>query len=98
MAHHTIRIITATGEYRPATIPDAPCEALDAMQAIVGGYLEVVPLAGSRYLVFHAEGKIENLPPNPIATKLAHDSEAIMADDYIAGDAIVGPRSLFGDA
>ena len=90
----SIKVIRTNGRIRRAIVPNDPAPCLASLQAIVGGCIEVVPLPGSRYLVIHADGKLENLPPNPLATKLAHGAASITTDDYIAGTAILTPKRL----
>lgn len=90
----SIKVIRPDGRIRRAIAPNDPGPCLASLQAIVGGSIKVVPLPGSRYLVIHAEGKLEHLPPNPLATKLAHGAESITTDDYIAGTAILTPKRL----
>ena len=70
---------------------------LTKLRELVGGAIEVIPLKGFRYLVLNADGKLEGLPPNPIATKLAHDSESICPSDFIAGNAVIVPAHLLED-
>ena len=96
MSTTPIKILTPDGKIHLDCVPDEEGLCLAALQKLVGGYIEVVPLPGTRYLVLNAEGKILSLSPNPMATKLAHDAESICSDDYIAGTAILAPRKLFG--
>ena len=96
MSTTPIKILTPDGKIHRNRVPDDESACLAALQKLVGGNIEVVPLPGTRYLVLNAEGKILSLSPNPIATKLAHDAESIRIDDYIAGTAILAPRKLFG--
>lgn len=89
----TASILEPTGETRVVVLPDEEGARLEFMRAVIGGYLEVVPLHGNRYLVFDEDGKGKALPPNDFATWLAHDSESIRSDDYIAGTALVVNRA-----
>jgi hypothetical protein len=69
---------------------------LDAMQAVVGGYIEHVMLypayvsAGISYkhLVVNEEGKLEGLPTNSVATDIALE-HGLRPDDFIVGPAIL---------
>ena len=79
---------------RRDTVPMRDNLLLAKMRALIGGSLEIVPLKGRRYLVLNQEGKLYNLPPNPLATKLAHNAQSIPSYDYIAGDAVIVPASL----
>ena len=96
MSTTNIKIISPDCRIRRDSVPSEEGPCLAAMKLLIGGGLEIVPVPGSRYLVLHAEGKILNLAPNPIATKLARDAEFLQADDYIAGTALLAPRKLFG--
>lgn len=95
MEIRAIKVIRPDGRIRRAHVPVDTRLSLTALQTIIGGDIEVVALPGSRFMVIHAEGKDERLPANPIATKLAHDAESIQTDDYIAGTAILAPKTLF---
>lgn len=69
----------------------------DTISAAVGGWIEGVALEGVTAYV-NEEGKLQGLSPNKIATILAHEDQAIMPADYIAGDMIVfGPLDDDGE-
>ena len=95
METKSIKVIRSDGRIRRAHVSADTRLSMKALQTIIGGEIEVVALPGSRHMVIHAEGKIERLPANPIATKLAHDAESIQTNDYIAGTAILAPKMLF---
>lgn len=61
--------------------------SLEELQAIVGGYIEVLPLNEDEIMVLNEEGKILGLDLNDNATELI--SEAGMWDDFIVGDVLV---------
>lgn len=65
-----------------------PHFSLKEMQAIVGGYIEIINLSDG-YMVINEEGKIYKLPINENATALVHGYGAIFSNDYIVGDALV---------
>lgn len=75
---------------------DADGMTLEAMQAIVGGYIEHIMLippyvcSGVSYphMVMNELGKLENLPCNDSATNIAAP-RGLMLTDYIAGVAIL---------
>lgn len=71
--------------------------SLDQMQALVGGWLEVVDVLeplGSMYL--NEEGKLRRLPLNQRATALIQRHNAMLLD-VIVGDAFVsGPPDREG--
>lgn len=64
--------------------------SLEAMQALVGGYVEAVDVtvAGHECTIWlNEEGKLRGMPPNALATQLA--GTRLLIGDYIAGDVIV---------
>ena len=46
--------------------------SLEQLQKIVGGYIEVVPIAGGKTLVVNEEGLLQQLPLNYKASAIAH--------------------------
>jgi hypothetical protein len=60
---------------------------LEGLQALVGGYIEAVglkcPAPATAYI--NEEGKIHDLPRNPLATSVAH----LFPGDYIAGTMVI---------
>ena len=56
--------------------------------------LEVVPIAGARYLVFGSNSKVGPHEVNQIATIMAHEAESIPRTDYLAGTVVLVPRSV----
>jgi hypothetical protein len=61
---------------------------LEAMQALVGGWLEGFPLLDAQALV-NEEGKLSGLQPNVLATRLAHAAAAIHPGDEINGPMVL---------
>lgn len=67
-------------------------DTLESLQAVVGGYIEGFDLAENANCYINEEGKIDNLPINELATRLCHERQAIMPNDFIVGPMIVyGP-------
>ena len=62
MKDNKIRIVICM-RGMPATLGDVEND-LEAMQALVGGYIEVMPLSGGVVLVCNEEGKIDGSKPN----------------------------------
>lgn len=60
---------------------------LEAMQNIVGGYIEAVPISDKHRLIVNEEGKLGAYMFNVNATKLYRRATGI--DDIIFGDAFV---------
>ena len=70
-----------------------------AYQEAVGGWLESLPLRAANLTAFvNEDGKINDLPYNPMATALCIALGAIFSDDHIAGNmVVVGPPDDNGD-
>lgn len=70
-----------------------------AYQAAVGGWVEAFPLRGAGMVaIVNEEGKLRNLPYNPMATALAVVLGGIASPDYIVGDMVlVGSADRNGD-
>lgn len=67
---------------------------LAQLQAIVGGYIEVIPLNKlQKWMVMHEEGKLEDLPVNEEATKIWLE-EYPTSDDYIVGNVLICDGSM----
>ncbi len=69
---------------------------LHGLQEIVGGYIEAVgltcPMPATAYI--NEEGKIDGLPPNPVASSITH----LMPGDFIAGPMVIlGPPDNEGE-
>lgn len=93
-------VIVITCEATPAglylskvNIPDLSAgngdARLEALQGIVGGYIEHVALNGTTSMYFDEEGKIKGKPVNRMATKLARKALGIRFQDVIVGDAVI---------
>ena len=90
----SVILVTPKGEMTRHTVLVDDIYVLVILRDMVGGNVEIIPLRGRRYLVLNGEGKLLRLPPNALATKLAHDSQSIPPSDYIAGNAVIVPASL----
>lgn len=64
---------------------------LEAMQEIVGGYIEVVPLSDRLLVVCNEEGKLMGLPPVAITAINGK------ATDYLCGNCIICADSHTGE-
>lgn len=62
------------------------------MQAIVGGYIQFVYLAGNMIMVMDEEGKLKEKPLNERGTEIT--MSVIALDDYIVGDVLVAHRNF----
>lgn len=61
--------------------------ALSYLQNLVGGYIQQIRLDENQWMIINEEGKLENLPKNPVATKMA--DHCLLPRDYIAGTALI---------
>lgn len=79
------------GEVIEVTPKNGKDFSLSEMQAIVGGYIEVLDLRNGKFLVINEEGKLIGLGINWEATKIYH--AAYPCYDVIVGDALVCDKS-----
>jgi len=85
----------------PTNHPDKYCSdgslALDALQQMAGGFIELIQLRkpielnGVRYtmMIIDEEGKIDGKPVNGVATVIALETQSIHQLDCIVGDAVL---------
>ena len=59
---------------------------LEELQAIVGGYIEVLSLNNKEILVCDEEGKLKDYPLNIVATEIV---QSYGISDYIVGDVLI---------
>ena len=68
--------------------PDSP--SLKDMQDLVGGYIQLVPLSDSEYMVCNEEGLINNLPINDMANEILQIQNPYYAMyNVIVGDVFI---------
>lgn len=58
------RVIVVIVKPNEEPVAEVIPNTLEALQKIVGGYIEMIPIRGKFYLVCNEEGKILGLPPN----------------------------------
>ena len=75
------QIIKTTGEIIETEPSNGTDFSLTELQAVVGGFIEVVHLPDGRLMVVNEEGKLNGLPVNPKASELY--------PDIIVGDVLV---------
>lgn len=79
----------------------APKPSLAELQAIVGGLIQIIPLGDycgrEMLMVMNEEGKLNSLPLNRRATRIAQGNVAIFEGDSVVGDALVIERTLMED-
>ena len=78
-------LIRVDGTTADVTLPAGP-GALAQLQALVGGYIEVLRLRDGRFLVLNEDGKRDQ-PLNRLASVLA--AGQLAPGDYIVGDVVV---------
>ncbi len=68
--------------------PESP--SLKDMQDLVGGYIQLVPLSDSEYMVCNEEGLINNLPINDMANEILQVQNPYFAMyNVIVGDVFI---------
>ena len=87
-------MILPNGEADSISLPEDEESRLRQLQDLVGGYIEVVALPGERHMVINENGKDGPHMINHTATAIAHEAEAIMPTDYIAGVAVILPAEV----
>jgi uncharacterized protein DUF3846 len=90
-------ILYANGEIKEVSPVNGTDFQLKEVQAIVGGYVEVVYLKDGRIMIVNEEGKLDGLPCNEQATKLAELPTEAEWEEYIkkveeAGVAVIDAR------
>ena len=89
-----VSMILPNGEVDSISLPEDEQARLRQLQDWVGGYIEVVALPGERHMVINENGKDGPHMINHTATAIAHEAEAIMSSDYIAGVAVILPAEV----
>jgi hypothetical protein len=60
------------------------------MQDLVGGYIEMLPIGDSHYMVLNEEGIIDKLPYNQLANEYLRQKSPLAADwNTIVGDVFI---------
>lgn len=90
----TASLIHPNGEVDSISLPEDEESRLRQLQDLVGGYIEAVSLPGERHMVINENGKDGPHMINHTATAIAHEAEAIMPSDYIAGVAVILPAEV----
>lgn len=90
---HTVAVIHPDGSL---AIDDRSLD-LDTLQAIVGGYIEEVPISRGEHgwfsLIVHAEGRLIPLPVNEVAAVVLADLSDVTVDDLYT---LHGPVVIVG--
>lgn len=67
---------------------------LQELQALVGGYVEIVDVHEDFYAICDEEGKIKGKDGNEKATTLAHTKGTLPLSDFFVGDIVFIPKHL----
>lgn len=84
-------VILPNGEVDSIPLLQEDAARMRQLQELVGGHIETVSLPGERCMVINENGKDGPHMINNSATALAHEAQAIMPSDYIAGVAVILP-------
>jgi hypothetical protein len=92
-----IHLLPAGGPV-PVEPKNARTFTLPELNALVGGYIEVVPLAkGGTFMVVNEDGKRLQLPVNPHATALLREAGGYPGDCVVGNVVICTYAELEGD-
>lgn len=80
-------LLSADGSQRTVFPQSPPCFALEELQGLVGGLIELMPLEDGGWLIINEEGKLQPLPYNKQASLYAHES--LWPGDSIVGSAVL---------
>ena len=81
------QIIKTTGEVIETQPKNGTDFQFDELQAIVGGYIEVVNMRDGRLIVCDEEGKLKGKERNHKATDIFHS--VFNTNDFMVGDVLV---------
>ena len=82
-------IMHPDGRITPISPKNGTEYTLEELQGFVGGYIELVPMSGSRYAVVNEEGILAGLDLNPGAS--------LLLGQGIVGPCAIVPRKSMGD-
>lgn len=69
----------------------------DELHELIGGFYEVLWLSDGRIMWLNEEGKLQGLPPNPVADLMAHEKSGIAPWDHIVGNVVITTREEAGE-
>ena len=87
-------MIRPDGEVDSISLFEEEAARLHQLQELVVGYIETVSLPGGRRMVINENGKDGPHMINNTATAIAHEAQAILPSDYIAGVAVILPAEV----
>lgn len=82
-------VIRVDGTKETVALPLTAGDRLKALQRLVGGFIEVVPLKDGRYMILHEDEKLRPHSRNETATAMVQFDGWVAPDDYIAGAAVI---------
>jgi hypothetical protein len=86
-------VLTPDGRAREVAPANGRTFTLPELQAVVGGFIELHPLADGRWVVLNEDGKRLQLPVNDAATALLHGR--LSPFDLVVGTVLVcGPKEM----
>lgn len=88
-------LLRADGSSRAIIPTRGAAFPLAELQAMVGGYIQAVPLPDGRYLVCNEDGKRLGLPVNETATRALHAAGGL-PDDRVVGDVLIASTEELG--
>lgn len=91
-------LIYADSCFKPEKIaPYGDTFTLRTLQAMVGGYVEILPLGRTHYMVVNEDGHRLELPPNQRATDLYMADGRRPPNSIIAGDVVICPKRFIDE-
>ena len=87
-------VILPNGEVDSIPLLQEDAARMRQLQELVGGHIETVSLPGERCMVINENGKDGPHMINNTATAIAHEAQAIMPSDYLAGVAVILPGEV----
>ena len=72
------------------TTKDVKAQTLAEMQEAVGGYIEIIAISKTSYMILNEEGKLKGLPVNVLATRLTRG--VLGDDDVVVGDVLLAKK------
>jgi hypothetical protein len=70
---------------------------LEELQHMVGGVIEALPLNDGTVMWLAEEGKLNDLPYNPVADLIAAQHSGMAWSDYIVGDVVIATPAESGE-
>ena len=87
-------VILPNGEVDSIPLLQEDAARMRQLQELVGGHIETVSLPGERCMVINENCKDGPHMINNTATAIAHEAQAIMPSDYLAGVAVILPGEV----